>query len=791
MDPDVAAAPPKPNNLPSQPTELLGRTAEIEAIRALIADERIRLVTITGPGGVGKTRLAVAAADASVEAFPDEVWFVDLAPIVDAELVIPTISTTLGVPETSRSGSLEVLTDYLHDQTMLLVLDNMEQLPGAASSVDALLAECPGLTLLVTSREPLRLRREHVVEAAPLPVPDTTQRTWIVAELAAIPSVALFVDRAMAADPSFGLTDANAGAVAELSRRLEGLPLAIELAASRASLLAPAALVERMEHRLSLLRWDAPDLPARQRTMRATLDWSHDLLTPEDRVVFRRLGVFAGGFTLDAVAAVAATSELGVEALDAVASLARQQQIRVLGRDGGESRFGMLETVREYALERLAESGEEERTRERHMLHFLELIEWTQEALWTQYDETSLKRMTVEQANLRLALDWAITSGNGVVERRISASMWPLWVRLGALREGAERLDAALSRQVEGTPSRDAKLLQGAGLFAGWLGNDDRAADRFEEGLVAARETGDNVLAAHLYGNLGTVAYARGDHQRALQLATEMLALARAEGERTATGLAFLHLVQFANGPTGSPGEREHLRTQLDEPIGHLRAVGNRLFLSPLLAGNARLLAEVDPMAALSPLRESLELAKDVGDLGPISIVPWMAAVLLVERLPVERTVRLVAGIETLTDRVRDLGIRSAIDVYGAPRDHAALAQAGSAARKALGETAFAALKAGLRTRSFAEILDEALAVVDEAATTASASHDTTERGLLSAREREVLALVATGRSNKQIADALFLSPHTVKSHVTSLLNKLDADTRAQVVAIAAERGLL
>ncbi len=780
------------HNLPSQPTELLGRSDDLESIRALLAGQQTRLLTITGSGGIGKTRLAVAAAEAASDDFAGGAWFVDLAAIANPGLVDSAIATTLGVRETAHATPREALVTRLCAAgALLLVLDNFEHVQAAAPSLDDLLAACSELTILVTSREPLRLRREQVVEALPLAVPDPSRRNWTAADLRELPSVALFLERATAADSAFTLSDLNADAVAELIRRLDGLPLAIEFAASRTPMLTPAALLERMDHSLSLLRWDAPDLPPRQRTIRATLDWSHDLLSPTDRAVFRRLGVFTGGFTLDAAAATAAVTDLGVEPLDVIASLIGKQLVRVVSREDGESRFGMLETVREYARERLAASGEEESTRTRHMWHHVTLAEQVEAAVLTADELPWMARAIVEQGNLRLALEWAITSGNGGAQWRMVASIWPIWSTIGTLKDVAALFDLTLGSPRTATPDLLVRVLRGAGLLAEWSGDHARAIARFEEALAVARDAGGNTLTSRLLGQLADAAYAQRHRERAYRLLDESLVIARAANDERELAIALTLPVLFAVGPLSSPRERSLMRAGLAETVARLRSTANGRFLTPMLAANARLVADVDVRAALPLLRESLVLAREQGALVVGSFAQWLAAVIVAPFIPPQRIARLVLGVETLRAQAVMVGTRAMIVVYGSPEDHLVVERATSAARVVLGEAAFAELQTQAGTLTFIEVIDEALALVDEVDELLVSPAESSERELLSPREREVLALVAAGRSNPQIADALFLSPNTIKSHVTSLLNKLGAENRAQVVAIAAERGLI
>jgi DNA-binding NarL/FixJ family response regulator len=590
------------------------------------------------------------------------------------------------------------------------------------------------------------------------------------------------------------LSSSNVEAVAELSRHLDGLPLAMELAAARTRLLEPAALLARVERSLGLLRWDSPDLPPRHRTLRATLDWSYALLSPEEQAVFRRLGVFAGGFTLEAVEAVAATEELGVEPLDALASLADKHLVRVLERAPGEEpRFGPLATVREYARERLAESGEAEATRDRQLTHCLALAEQADHAMLGPDETLWLNRLDREVDNLRLAHEWATTRGDTDAEWRLVAALALFWVLRGYLREGVERMEAARSRSFDAPPVLRARFLEGAGLLALWSGDDNRAVAHFEGSLAAAQAAEAKALAAHVLGHLGYVAYAQGDVTRARALIAEMLTLARASDSGLDIGYAYVWRVLIAIGPHGSPREREQLRGELDEPVAHLRVVGVHRDLAELLAGRARLLIDVDAPAALAALREALVLGRGADDPLAFSIVPWLALVLLVEDLPVEQVARLSGGIAALEARSVAMGGRTHIAVFGAPQDRAALARAVAAARETLGEEAFTDIEAAGRALTFDALLDELVAIVEETTPTLHAPRAPDARGesVLSPREREVLALVAQGRSNKEIAETLFVAPSTIKTHVTSLLTKLGADNRAQLATIAAQRELL
>jgi len=429
---------------PASVTSFVGREREVREVTALLHRPGVRLVTLTGPRVVGKTRLSLEIAGAVASGYTDGVAFVDLTPIADPGQVAVAVAHALGMRESGDRPIADRLIDTLRDRHLLLVFDNFEPVVAAAALVARLLAGCPRLTALVTSREPLRLTAEWVIAVPPLTLPDTAQSgaAPVVSE-----AVRLFVERAQAARADFALTGTNAPSVIEIVRRVDGLPLGIELAAARLAHLPPATLLQRLDRRLPLLTGGAGDLPERQRTLRGTMAWSYDLLTPHEQGVFRRLAVFTGGCTLEAAEAVAATDDdAGFDALDILASLVSKSLLRQEVDVDGGPRFTMLETVREYGWEQLAASDEGQSSRDRHAACFLELTERADPAIWGGPDHALwLDRLKAELVNLRTALAWLEGSGDGESFLLLAGSLGGLWHYRSHRVEGRAWLTRALA----------------------------------------------------------------------------------------------------------------------------------------------------------------------------------------------------------------------------------------------------------------------------------------------------------------------------------------------------------
>lgn len=447
-------------NFPVQLTTLIGRGLEVAAALEMMRRPEVRLLTFTGPGGVGKTRLALRVVENLVGEFEDGVYLVSLAPVRDPDLVVPAIGRTLGITEVGEKPLHERLSAHLRDKRTLLLLDNFEHVAPAATVVSGLLTTCPGLAVLATSRERLHLSGEHEYPVPPLSVPDR-ERLPPPKDLTRYKAVALFVERARAARPDFRLTEENAEAVVEICARLDGLPLAIELAAARVKLLPPQALLTRLQQGSGLLRGGGLDLPARQRTLRSTLQWSHDLLDEHEQRMLRRLSIFAGGCTLHAAEAVSgATGDLPAETLELVASLVDKNLLRQVEGAGGEPRLFMLETIREYALERLAESGEAEIVRRAHADYYLVLAEEAEPKLMTAEQMTWLDLLEREHNNLRVALRWSLDLAGAETALRLVGALWRFWHVRGHLSEGRRWLEEALALD-GGEPSLRARVLSG------------------------------------------------------------------------------------------------------------------------------------------------------------------------------------------------------------------------------------------------------------------------------------------------------------------------------------------
>jgi predicted ATPase/class 3 adenylate cyclase len=626
--PPVRSLDARPNNLPTPPTLLLGREREVEQLVGLLRREDVRLVTLTGAGGSGKTRLALQVATDLLHDFADGAFVVALAPIADPALVVPTIAQALGVKEGAGRPLLAMLQDELRAKRRLLVLDNFEQLLPAATRVGELLAARPGLQVLVTSRAALHLRGEHEVAVPPLRLP-ARRPPPPAAALSQYAAVELFIERATAVRADFAVTNANAPAVAEICHRLDGLPLAIELAAARVKVLTPQAMLARLEHRLTLLTGGPRDLPARQQTLRATIAWSYDLLTEAERALFRRLAVFVGGWTLDAAAAVCdPDGNLGLDVLDGVASLVDKSLVTQAEGQDGEPCYTMLETIREYATERLEESGEADALRRRHAAFFLALAEETEPHFMGARRFEWLARLTADHDNLRAALAWSRpdrepragpTADAGEVHRRLVGALSWFWFFGGHWSEGQGWTEGALAQAPDTGPPRTAvwaRLLWAAAVAAWNLGDYPTARARAEASLAIGRELGAPRLIAWPLFSLGLLALYTGDAAAARGRFAESAARFRDAGDATTAALPLV-----MQGDATVAFDRVAARELYEESLAIGRAAGDSWMITVSLTSLGRMaLEDGDYPTARALCEEGLAARREMGDKWSLAI---------------------------------------------------------------------------------------------------------------------------------------------------------------------------
>ena len=523
-----------PNNLPTQLTSFLGRQREIAEGRQLLIDGR--LLTLTGPGGTGKTRLGLQIAADAIDRFPDGIYFVALGTISQSDLVLPTIAQALGLVDPGTQP-LDRLVDHIGNRCFLLVLDNFEQVNDAAPQIADLLARAPKISILVTSRSPLRVSGEQEFPVPPMGVPDPKHLPDL-EQLSTYESVALFTERAMAVRPDFGITSANAPAVAEICVRLDGLPLAIELAAARIRVLTPQAIMERLGDRLRLLSGGSRDLPERQQTLRGAIAWSHDLLDEVDQRVFARFAVFAGGAALEAVERVVFDPDNDADPLDAVTSLVDKSLLREESEPDGEPRFRMLSTIGEFATERLEAQGEAEEMGERHAAWVLALVQEGAAGLFGPDQKAILDRYEREHDNIRAALGRAIAHGHAEMAMRILTASWRFWQMRGYLAEAREYAERVLA--LPGStdhPDARAAALEAAGGIAYWQGQLNVARRWYEEAVEIARASGDDSRIANAIYNLSfTFTLEQEDQVQARALAREAVEIYRRLGDEAGIG---------------------------------------------------------------------------------------------------------------------------------------------------------------------------------------------------------------------------------------------------------------
>jgi predicted ATPase/class 3 adenylate cyclase len=628
-----------PNNLPTQLTSFIGRQRELAEAQRLL--DGTRLLTLTGPGGTGKTRLALQLGVEVIDRFPDGVYFAGLAPIADPGLVPSTVAQTLGLQETAARSLPDSLVEFLGEKRLLLILDNFEQILPAAPFVSQLLRGTSNLKIVVTTRAALHVYGEQEFPVPPLGLPDLKHLPSL-ESLSQYEAVALFVQRAMAAKPDFAVTNENAPAIAEITSRLDGLPLAIELAAARIKLLPPQAIRARLERRLSLLSGGSRDLPTRQQTLRDAIAWSCDLLDEPGKRLMARVSVFVGGCTLEEAEAVCGpASDLGRDVFDGLAALADHSLLRH-EEAAGEPRFSMLETIREFAVERLEAGGEAPAFRRRHAATFLALAERAAPHLLGMNAPAWLDRLEREHDNLRAAIGWAIDQGDAEMALRLGAALWRFWQMRGHVHEGRERLRVVLAMPGAAQRPAYAAAVEAAGGIAYWQGDFDGARAYYEEQLAIARTGGrPGDVAAALYNLAFPHIVPQTGIEKGRELLREALAIYEQVGDKAGVAKAHWGLASAEFTLSNAEVALDHLN--VCTPI--FRELGDRFSLAWALrsAGLARLQrGELD--AARASFTESLRLFADAGDVSGIAGLLQNFSNLALLEGDVRRAARLAGG---------------------------------------------------------------------------------------------------------------------------------------------------
>ena len=689
----------RPNNLPLQPTPFLGREDQVARVVELLGRDDVRLLTITGPGGVGKTRVALQAAADVLEAFPDGVWFVDLSVLDDPALVPSVIAGVLSVRE-EGSGLTDRLGSVLGGKRLLLLLDNFERVVEATPMISDLLAQVPGLKVLATSRTPLHAYGEHEYPLAPLPLPDRAHLPSVEG-MSQYEAVRLFIARAQAVKPDFTVTATNAPAVAEICFRLDGLPLAIELAAALVKMLPPQALLKRLEQRLPLLTGGARTLPARQQTMRNAIAWGHDLLAPDEQTLFRRLAIFPGGCTIEAAEAVASPDGT----LDVFAGLSSLVDKSLLRQDegaDGEPRFRMLETVREFGLERLEVSGEEPATRDRHARFYRDLAERANPEIMETANPTWLDVLDRDHDNLRAALAWSRDTADHDTLLCLASALALFWYYRGYLDEARRWLDQALETPANAdVPRPRAWALASRGMLASVCGETDRAAPLLTESFSWWEQTGDDYGYAIARSMLGGVYVGQGRYDEAVALLTPNRDYFRDHGHDNMHAHALFHLGVIA----WVQGDDTHARVQLQDSVEYFDRSGTPVdAIDPLRYLGLLACAASDLDDAARWFREEWRRLRQRGSRAALAVGLADVATFAAAREAWQPAARLFAKAEAV--------LRAEAAAFSLPaRDHYERAHA--RAREALGDANYQATAGAGRALTLEQALAEAEAVLE------------------------------------------------------------------------------
>lgn len=761
-------------------TPLLGRDQELRDAAALLAGGAVRLLTLTGTGGVGKTRLAARLAEDLKSHFRDGVAFVPLSSVTDPEMVPQAIASAVGAPDTRGQRSLDRVCHVLRTRHALLVLDSFEQVLAAAPAVAEILAECPDVSVLVTSRSPLHVAGEQELALLPFETPDSDLSLEI---LSAKPAVMLFTQRARAVKADFVLTEQNARAVAEICRSLDGLPLAIELAAARSKVLSPAALLARLAGGLDVLSGGPRDQPNRHQTLRSAISWSFEFLTDDEQRLFDRLSIFSGGFTLAAAEAVAVEQSASHATFEAVAALVDCSLLRTWENADGETRFIMLKTVRELGLEQLRARGEYHDIAQRHAAYFRLLVKRAEPAIMGGPDQAQwFNTLAVEHDNLRAALRWYEQTGDAASALDLVNGLYWFWYVRGHVTEGRHWYRVALGLG-DPTPSpARAQALLSAGKMAHWQSDAASANQLLAAGYEMAKHISDTPNIRLAIGLHGVLAEDSGDYDQAARLYQEALALfCDCDTEPQVLALKAITLAHLGVAFWGQ-GHLDRANQTWQEALSQHRALEDSWGVANVLGYLALVATEQGALdQAARYQHESLTIFRDARSVEDIAAGVTTTAAIAGLRGELALSARLFGAAEAMREAIGCVLVLPERRLFERVLDRL---------QGALSDKAFAAAQAAGKALTASQAVDEALDALCNAGSERTPA-DAASRLDLTPREQDVLRLLIKGQTDREIAEALFISPRTAQGHVARLFDKLGVSTRTAAVATALHANLL